>query len=72
MPMTTKQAVKFVKKNGFKAVKGAGKGGHQKFHNPETNRTTEIPMHPRDLTKWEEYQILKQAGLLEIYRQTKA
>lgn len=64
MPMTAKQMVRLLKKNNFIPVKGGGKGGHQKFHNPKTNRTTEVPIHSRDLSKWEEHEILKQAGLL--------
>ena len=67
MPMTTKEMAKYLRKNGFKIKRGEGKGGHQKFHNPLTNRTTEVPMHPRDLSKWEEHKILRQAGLLEKY-----
>ncbi len=65
MPMTTKAMARYLKKHGFKEVKGGGKGGHQKFFNAETNRTTEVPMHARELSKWEEHAILKQAGLLD-------
>ena len=70
MPMTPKEMTRFLKKNKFQKVDG-GKGGHQKFYNPKSNRTTEVPMHNRDLTKGEEHDILKQANLLEEYRKNK-
>lgn len=63
MPRKPKEMLKFLKKNGFKEVKGGGKGGHQKMVNPENNRTTEVPMHSKELKKGEEHDILKQAGL---------
>ena len=65
--MTPDQMSRFLKKNKFQKVKG-GKGGHQKFYNPTKNLTTQVPMHKRDLTKGEEHDILKQAGLLKEYR----
>jgi len=34
MPMTPDKMARFLKKNKFQKVKG-GKGGHQKFYNPE-------------------------------------
>lgn len=37
--------VRYLQANGFSKVKGGGKGGHQKMHNPKTNRTTIVPMH---------------------------
>jgi len=63
MPMTAKEMSRFLKKHKFRKVKGGGKGGHQKFYNPETKRTTEVPMHG-ELKKGEEHDILKQAGLI--------
>ena len=67
MPMTPKEMIKFLKKHGFKEVKGEGKGGHQKVRHEDKRQTT-VPIHNRDLTKDEEHKILKQAGLLEEYR----
>lgn len=52
-----------LEKHGFKEVKGEGKGGHQKMRNVEQNRQTNVPMHSKELTKGEEHDILKQAGL---------
>ena len=63
MPMTPKEMVKFLLKNGFKKVDG-GKGGHLKLKNFATNRTTVVPMHSGDLDKGTERAILSQAGLL--------
>lgn len=54
--------VRFLEQNGFKRVKGA-KSGHRKMFNAATNRTTEVPMHTRDLGKGLEHKILKEAGL---------
>ncbi|MBR4384635.1 MAG: type II toxin-antitoxin system HicA family toxin [Selenomonadaceae bacterium] len=62
MPITPKNMVRFLKKNGFKKVKG-GKGSHQKMYNAVTNRTTEVPMSKPELDKDLEYAILRQAGL---------
>ena len=64
MPMTSKEMVKFLKKNGFVEIAG-GKGSHRKFHNYETNRTVPVPFHNKDLGKGIEQAILKQAGLLK-------
>lgn len=61
MPMTSKQMVKLLKKNGF--YKKGQNGSHAKYYNPETNKTTMVPMHAKDLGKSLEKEILKQAGL---------
>lgn len=53
--------VKFLKKNGF--YKKGQNGSHAKYHNPQTNKTTIVPMHAKDLGKSLEKEILKQAGL---------
>ncbi|MBR2518257.1 MAG: type II toxin-antitoxin system HicA family toxin [Selenomonadaceae bacterium] len=62
MPMTPKEMVRHLQKNGFKKVDG-GKGSHQKMKNSVTGRTTEVPMSKRELDKSLEHAILKQAGL---------
>ena len=61
--MKPKEMVRFLKKNGFIEVKGGGKGGHKKLYNSKNNRTTEVPMHAKELSKAMENEILKQAGL---------
>ena len=62
MPMTSKEMVKFLLKNGFVEVSG-GKGSHRRFQNPVTGRTTQVPFHNKDLGRGLEQAILKQAGL---------
>ena len=64
MPITPKEMMKLLKKNGFVEVKGEGKGGHQKMENPLTKKWTVISNHPGDLSKKDEHKILKQAGLI--------
>ena len=61
MPMTPKEMVKFLRKNGFISV--SQEGSHQKFKNPITNRQTTVPIHRKELSKGLEQTILKQAGL---------
>ena len=61
MPMTPKEMVQYLQQNGFEE-KG-GKGSHAKMYNPKTKRTTEVPMHNKDLGKGLEHAILRQAGL---------
>ncbi len=62
MPMNPKEMIKLLKKNGFMEV--GGKGGHQKFENPETKKWTVVSVHPGELSKKDEHKILKQAGLI--------
>lgn len=62
MPMTAKEMIKLLKKNGFKQV-SKNPGSHIKFFNPETRKTTTVPVHAKDLKKGTEQGILKQAGL---------
>ena len=61
MPMTPKQMVKLLKRNGFKET--SQRGSHLKMFNPKTNKITVVPMHNKDLAKGLERDILKQAGL---------
>ncbi len=62
--MTSKQMIKFLKKNGFTYIK-SGDGSHKKFKNLKTGRVTIVPDHgSKDLGKALEREILKQAGLL--------
>ena len=63
MPLTGKEMIKHLKRNGLIKVKG-GKGGHQKMRNPKTNQTIEVPNHSKELGKGIEHEILKQAGLI--------
>ena len=62
MPMTPKEMIKFLKKNGFIEVK-SGDGAHQKMFHPITKMYTTVSMHSKELKKPMEKAILKQAGL---------
>lgn len=61
MPMTSKEMIKLLKKNGFAIV--SQNGSHVKMTNLDTNKTVIIPYHSKDLKKGMETAILKQAGL---------
>ncbi len=61
MPLTPKEMVRLLKKNGF-VEKGLA-GSHLKLVNPTTNRTVIVPMHGADLKKGTESAILRQAGV---------
>lgn len=62
MPMTPKEMMRILLKNGFVHVK-SNNGSHQKFFNPSTNRTVSLPVHSKELKKGLEQALLKQAGL---------
>ncbi len=49
MPMTPKQMVKLLKKNGF--IKVRQRGSHALYFNLKTNKQTTVPMHAKDLGK---------------------
>ncbi len=61
MPMTPKEMIKHLKKNGFEEV--SQNGSHRKLKNPETGRTVIVPYHSKAMKKGLEQAILKQAGL---------
>ena len=61
MPMTPREMVKFLKKNGFESI--SQNGSHVKLKNSETGKTVIVPYHSQDLKKGLEQTILKQAGL---------
>lgn len=63
MPLTSKEMIKKLKKNGFNIV--SQNGSHVKMKNPETNRTIIVPNHCKELKKGLEQAILKQAGIKE-------
>ncbi|EHL14549.1 hypothetical protein HMPREF9629_02135 [Peptoanaerobacter stomatis] len=62
MPMTAKEMIKFLEKNGFTYIK-SGDGSHRKFKNFESGKVTQVPYHNKELSKKLEHMILKQAGL---------
>lgn len=61
MPMTPREMIKYLKKNGFRIV--GQNGSHVKMKNEMTGCQTEIPYHSTSLKKGLEQAILKQAGL---------
>ena len=63
MPMTSKEMIKFLKKNGFVILRQRGTS-HVIMRNPETRKQTTVPDHGSPtLKKGMEQAILKQAGL---------
>ncbi len=62
MPLTPKEIIRLLEKNGFIHLK-SNNGSHQKFYNPRTNTTVIVPVHSRELGKGLEQVILKLAGL---------
>lgn len=61
MPMTSKEMIKLLEKNGFECI--GSNGSHRKYFNKQTNRKTIVPYHNEDLKKGTEQRILKDAGL---------
>lgn len=62
MPMTPREMIKHLKKNGFQVV--SQNGSHVKMRNDATGRQTVVPYHCTNLKKGLEQAILKQAGLI--------
>lgn len=63
MPLTSKEMIKKLKKNGFEVI--SQNGSHVKMHNAEKNKTVIIPYHSKDLGTGLEKAILKEAGIKE-------
>ena len=61
MPMTLREMIKHLKKNGFTEI--SQNGSHVKLKNESTGRQTIVPCHSKFLKKGLEQEILKQAGL---------
>lgn len=61
MPMTSREIIKLLEKNGFEFV--SSNGSHRKFYNPKTNKTTIVPFHNQTLKIGTEKNILKLAGI---------
>ena len=61
MPITPKEMIKLLVKNGF--IEISSTGSHRKMFNPETGKITIVPYHNKSLSKGLEQAILKQAGL---------
>jgi len=61
MPMTPREMMKHLKKNGFTEI--SQNGSHVKLKNESTGRQTIVTCHSKSLKKELEQEILKQAGL---------
>lgn len=62
MPMTSREMIKYLERNGFIVV--SQNGSHVKMKSNETGRMVIVPYHSKDLKKGMEKAILKQAGLI--------
>lgn len=62
MPMTPKEIIKLLKKNGFE--KTNQNGSHIKMKNKNSGITVIVPYHSKELKRGMEQAILKQAQLL--------
>lgn len=61
MPMTPKEIVKLLEKNGFEFV--SSNGSHRKYKNKENGKIVIVPFHAKDLKPGTEKSILKMAGI---------
>lgn len=61
MPMTSREMIKYLERNGFIVI--SQNGSHVKMKNDKTGRMVIVPYHSKDLKKGMEQAILKQAGL---------
>lgn len=61
MPLTSKEMIKLLRKNGFEEI--SQNGSHVKMKNLESGKTVIIPYHSKAMKKGLEQAILKQAGL---------
>lgn len=50
MPLTPKEIIRMLLRNGFIHVK-SNNGSHQKYFNPLTNITVAVPVHAKKLKK---------------------
>ncbi len=60
---TARELVRALEKAGFDIVRQ--KGSHITLHNPETDKTTLVAMHPGELPRWLFKKIIKDTGLTE-------
>jgi len=61
MPLTSKEMVKLLKRNGFRIV--GQTGSHMKLKNINTGVVIIVPIHCREMKKGLELSILKKAGI---------
>ena len=63
MPMTSREMISYLKKNGFEVI--SQNGSHVKMSNPLTGKTVIVPYHCKDLKKGMEQAILKQGDNMQ-------
>mgnify|MGYP002734994977 CR=1 FL=1 len=61
MPLTPREMIRLLKKNGFKEM--SQNGSHIKLKNQRTGRQVIVPFHSKAMKKGLEQAILKEAGL---------
>ena len=61
MPLTSKEMIRLLKKNGFKQM--SQNGSHIKLKNQRTGCQVIVPYHSRAMKKGLEQAILKEAGI---------
>jgi mRNA interferase HicA len=62
MPLTPKEMIHLLEKNGFAYIP-SNNGSHRKYYNKKTGTTVIVPYHVKELKKGLEQKLLKQAGL---------
>lgn len=61
MPMTPREIIRLLEKNGFEFI--SSNGSHRKYKNQSTGKTVIVPYHSKELKRGTEQNILNQAGL---------
>lgn len=61
MPITPREMIKKLQKNGFQII--SQNGSHVKLRNPQTGKQVIVPYHNKSMKKGLEQAILKEAGL---------
>ena len=61
MPLTPREMIKLLKRNGFREV--SQNGSHVKLRNQRTGKQVIVPYHSKAMKKGLEQAILKEAGL---------
>ncbi len=61
MPLTPKEMIRLLKKNGFKIVNQ--NGSHVKLQNIKTGKQVIVPYHSKTMKRGLEQAVLKEAGL---------
>lgn len=63
MPLTAKEILKILHKDGWREIPGRSKGSHIQLKHPEKPGKVTVPFHSGDIPAGTLNSILKQAGL---------